>query len=153
MIKWLLEYLIGQFYKDRVKEKKVPSFSIRSKSKLATCHPDLQRLMNEVIKHYDCTILEGHRDQATQDEYYRTGKSKLKWPNGKHNTKPSQAVDVVPYPIDWDDWKRFYAFSHFVLGVATQMGIRLRLGADWDGDHSFKDQTFHDMPHIELKLY
>jgi len=129
----------------------MPAFSSRSKKQLETCDSRLQDLFNEVIKHYDCTILEGHRDEATQNEYYRTGRSKLKYPNGKHNTLPSKAVDVAPYPIDWEDMDRFYHFGGFVLGMAASMGIKLRWGGDWDGDKSFKDQTFHDMPHFELE--
>ena len=129
----------------------MPSFSKRSKSKLETCDKKLQRLMNEVIKHYDCTILEGHRDRATQNEYFRTGRSKLKYPQGKHNSTPSKAVDVAPYPIDWEDTDRFYHFAGFVQGMAAGMGIKIRWGGDWDGDHKFTDQTFHDLPHFELE--
>lgn len=128
----------------------MPAFSKRSKNKLATCDVKLQKLMNEVIKYYDCTILEGHRDQATQDEYFHTGRSKLKYPHSKHNTYPSKAVDMAPYPIDWEDKDRFYHFAGFIQGMATSMGIKIRAGADWDSDRNFKDQTFHDLPHFEL---
>ncbi len=39
----------------------MPEFSNTSKARLATCHPDIQEVMNEVIKYFDCTILEGYR--------------------------------------------------------------------------------------------
>lgn len=126
-------------------------FSDKSKAKLSTAHPKLQQLFYEVIKYVDCTVLEGHRDQATQDEYFRTGKSRVKFPHGKHNSLPSNAVDVVPYPIDWNDISRFYHFAGFVRGVAASLGINIRCGADWDGDFSFADQDFHDLPHFELE--
>jgi peptidoglycan L-alanyl-D-glutamate endopeptidase CwlK len=61
------------------------------------------------------------------------------------------AVDVAPYPIDWSDLKRFYNFVGFVRGVASQMNIPIRVGADWDGDFHWKDQKFHDLPHFEIK--
>ena len=128
----------------------MPSFSKRSKERLATCDERLQRVMNEVIKHYDCTILEGTRSKETQDEYYRTGRSKLQYPNSKHNSLPSKAVDVAPYPIDWKDIERFRAFGNRVIGIGIALGIKLRWGGDWDNDLSFKDQTFNDLPHIEL---
>ena len=48
----------------------MPSYSSRSLQKLSTCHPKIQKVFNEVIKHYDCTILEGHRDKETQDGFY-----------------------------------------------------------------------------------
>lgn len=129
----------------------MPRFSESSIKRLQTCHPDLQKVFNEVIKYVDCTILCGHRDQADQDEAYRTGKSKLQWPRSKHNNAPSLAVDVVPYPVDWNDHKRFYYFAGFVLGIARTLGVELRYGGDWDGDFDLKDQNFFDLPHFELK--
>ena len=129
----------------------MPKFGKRSKAKLETCHPDLQRLFNEVIKHFDCSILQGERGEEEQNEYYRTGKSKLKFPQSKHNSSPSLAVDVAPYPIDWNDKHRFYYFAGFVKGIAASMGITLRWGGDWDGDNDLNDQTFFDLPHFELK--
>jgi peptidoglycan L-alanyl-D-glutamate endopeptidase CwlK len=128
----------------------MPYFSERSRTNLETCHTDLQRVFNVVINFYDCTILEGHRTEYDQNKYFDEGKSKLQWPDSKHNKMPSLAVDAVPYPIDWQDKRRFYHFAGFVLGVASMMGIKLRCGIDWDGDFSFKDQSFHDYPHFEL---
>ena len=46
----------------------MPKFSQRSKDRLNTCHEDLVRLFTEVIKHYDCTILEGQRTPERQAE-------------------------------------------------------------------------------------
>jgi len=74
----------------------------------------------------------------------------LKYPTSKHNTYPSLAVDVMPYPIDWRDLYRIYYFVGYARGVANQMGIPIRCGADWDGDFNLKDQNFHDLPHFEL---
>lgn len=128
----------------------MPKFSQRSKDKLETCCPEIRMVMKEVIKHWDCTILEGHRDEETQNEYFRTGRSKVQFPNSKHNKIPSDAIDVVPYPIDWEDIERFRAFGGFVLGVAAALGVKLRWGGDWDGDKSFKDQNFNDLPHFEV---
>lgn len=127
----------------------MPKYSRKSKERLSTCHEDLQKIFNEVIKHWDCTILEGHRTKETQDEYFRTGRSKLEWPNSKHNSKPSLAVDVAPWPIDWNDRERFIHFAGFVKGVANGMGIEIRCGADWNGDGRFTE-SFFDAPHFEL---
>ena len=125
-------------------------FSERSLANLDTCHPLLQDLFHEVIKHFDCTVIEGHRTRERQMELFHAGQSKLMWPNSKHNRDPSWAVDVVPYPIDWNDTEMFYYFGGFVKGTAKQMGINLRWGGDWDGDNTFVDQSFHDLPHFEL---
>ncbi len=126
-------------------------FGTRSKKNLAEAHIDLQRLFNEVIKEIDCTVIEGHRPKAEQDRAYRAGNSKLRWPRSKHNKKPSFAVDVVPYPIDWRDTKRFYEFGKIVIRIAREMNIKIRWGGDWDGDGDYKDQSFNDLVHFEIK--
>jgi len=130
----------------------MPKFGKTSTARLATCHPDLQRLFNEVIKNYDCSILQGVRSKEEQDEYFfgTPQRSKVQWPNSKHNKTPSMAVDVAPYPIDWDNTNRFYHFAGYVLATADQMGIKIRFGGDWDSDKDFSDQTFNDLPHFEL---
>ena len=80
----------------------MPQFGRRSKEQLSSCHADLQKLFNEVIKHYDCTILEGHRSNEDQLKAFNAGKSRIK-SGGKHNQLPSLAADVAPWPIDWSD--------------------------------------------------
>ena len=125
-------------------------FGKRSKENLSTCHEDLQKLFNEVIKHVDCSVLEGHRDERTQDKYYEEGKTKVRYPMGRHNSKPSRAVDVVPYPVDWNDRERFTLFSGFVLGMAARMGIAIRWGGDWNMNFQVNDNKFDDFPHFEL---
>ena len=126
-------------------------FGRKSRERLATAHPDLQKIFNEVIKYVDCSVLEGHRDERTQDRLFEEGKTKVRYPLGRHNTKPSRAVDVVPYPVDWNDRERFTLFAGFVLGMATRMGINLRWGGDWDKDFQVNDNKFDDFPHFELK--
>ena len=126
-------------------------FGERSLRNLGSCVIDLQKLFTEVIKHYDCSVIEGHRTLEKQDEAFHSGKSHLEWPHSKHNRYKSRAVDVVPYPIDWNDWDRFYHFAGFVKATAIRMGLEIRCGIDWDGDNDFKDQNFHDAPHFELK--
>jgi hypothetical protein len=129
----------------------MPAFGQKSLDKLATAHPELQRLFNEVVKHYDCSVLCGHRTKEDQEEAFRTGMSKETWPNSKHNSLPSRAVDVVPFPVDWNDKGRFLHFVGFVLGTAKQLGIDIRCGADFNGDLNFKNDSLFDAPHFELK--
>lgn len=133
------------------------NFSKESLEKLGTCHLDLQILFNEVIKHFDCKVTEGFRDQIAQDKAFSEGKSKLKWPNGNHNKNPSMAVDVYPSPIDMKDIHRFYLFAGFVLGTAIclkeegKINHLIRWGGDWNSDTQVKDNSFNDLVHFELK--
>ena len=133
----------------------MPKFGQRSASNLATAHPDLQRLFNEVIKTYDCTILCGYRNEEDQNKAYHEGRSKIKYPNGKHNKQPSEAVDVAPWfaekpNIRWEDKEKFYHFAGYVQAVADQLNIKIRWGGNWDSDDELHDQTFFDLPHFEL---
>ena len=129
----------------------MPRFGRKSKERLSTCDKRLQDLFNEVIKHVDCSILEGHRDERRQEQLFSEGKTKVHYPFGRHNTKPSRAVDVTPYPVDWADRERQTLFAGFVLGVARGMGITLRWGGDWDMDFQVMDNRFDDFPHFEIK--
>ena len=128
----------------------MPSFGVASKKQLATSDSRLQKVFNEVIKHWDCIVIEGKRTKEQQAINVANGASHTV--NSKHVTgdKPSKAVDVSPYPIKWTDYPRFYAFSGFVIGTATAMGIKLRWGGDWDSDRDFTDQKFNDLVHFEI---
>jgi len=133
-------------------------FSDTSKSRLFTCHRDLQTLFNHVILDFDCTIVCGHRDKADQDKAFAEGKSKLQYPRSKHNSSPSMAVDAAPFENGSIDWSKsqMIAFAFYVKGIADQlyrigsMKHRIRLGADWNSDNDIDDETFLDAPHFEL---
>lgn len=129
----------------------MPAFSAKSRANLATCDERLQQVFNKVVEYWDCTVIEGKRSEARQKANVAKGVSKTM--NSKHVyplDAPSLAVDVAPFPVDWQDTNRFYAFGGFVCATALSLGITLRWGGDWDSDRDFRDQTFHDLPHFEL---
>lgn len=128
----------------------MPSYGTASKIRLSQCDHRLQEIFNKVIEFVDCSIITGHRDKAAQNEMHRTGKSQLQWPNGKHNTSPSLAIDAIPYPIDWKDRERMTLFAGVVMGIAKAQGVELRWGGDWDRDWHVKDNSFDDLLHFEI---
>jgi len=134
----------------------MPKLSQTSFSRLSTCHLELQTLFYEVIRHMDCIIIEGHRNQEDQEDAFQKGESKIQWPNGKHNAAPSMAVDVAPYPINWTDMKSYYYLGGLVIGIAQRlkeegkMTYSVRWGGDWNRDSKFDDQHFNDLGHFEL---
>ena len=65
----------------------MPKFGSRSRKNLSTCHEDLQDLFNEVIKHVDCSVIEGHRSKERQNKLYEEGKTKVKYPKASKTTK------------------------------------------------------------------
>lgn len=129
----------------------MPRYSKKSKERLSSCDKRLQDVFNEVIKYVDCSVLEGHRSKERQNKLYDEGRTKVKYPNGRHNSSPSKAVDVTPYPVNWEDRERQTLFAGFVLGIARGMGIRLRWGGDWDMDFQVMDNRFDDFPHFEVR--
>tara|TARA_R110002096_G_scaffold245594_2_gene437840 strand:- start:136 stop:570 length:435 start_codon:yes stop_codon:yes gene_type:complete len=137
------------------------AFSSKSQQRLETCHEDLIKIFEDVIFVRDCTIIEGRRNKGVQDEYYRTGKSQLKYPESLHNSFPSNAVDVMEYfpdkpHIHWNDREGAEDFARFVLATAESLlahGVishKLRWGGDWDMDGETADTNFWDAPHYEL---
>jgi len=124
----------------------MPKFSKQSLNRLQSCDERLFKLFNEVVKHFDCTILEGRRTVERQSMLVKQGKSKTM--NSKHLT--GKAVDVAPYPINWEDRERFTYFAGFVMGIASQQGLKLRWGGDWDKDTDLADNSFDDLPHFEI---
>ena len=128
----------------------MPKFSQASLDKLQTCDEKLQKLFHAVIEHVDIVVIEGHRGEIQQNADFHNGRTKLMYPHGKHNAFPSQACDVAPYPIDWNDIPRFVALSKIVFQCASDLGIKVRWGGDWDGSGDVTHNRFNDYPHYEL---
>lgn len=121
----------------------MPSFGPKSKQNLSTCEVEIQDVLNEAIKYYDFSCIDGHRDMETQNTYFNRGVSQVRWPNSRHNTYPSEAVDVVPYPGGFDnDDSEFYKMATFILAAASKLGVRLDWGGHW--------KNFKDLAHFEL---
>ena len=128
-------------------------FSPSSKSELSTCHSDLRRLFYEVLKLMDIIIITGARGEAEQNLAVLAGTSKLPYPQGKHNKTPSLAIDVAPYPLDWENRARFYYLAGIVKAVSKQLNIKIRWGGDWDNNQTFntrREKMLSDLPHFEL---
>lgn len=127
----------------------MPKFGDRSKRNLASVDENLQRLFNEVVKHWDCSVICGLRTTEEQQALYAKGRTEegkiVTYADGVRRRSKHQdgvAVDVVPYPIAWEDVIGMREFGQFVKGVAVGMGIDIEWGGDW---------KFTDLPHFQLK--
>ena len=129
----------------------MPYFGRLSIQRLSTCDERLQAICNEAIKVYDFSVLCGHRDEIEQKKLFREGKSKLEYPHSKHNKIKSLAVDVAPWPIDWDDRQAFYTLAGVMFTIAHSKGIKLRWGGTWGGLQDKNTSSFFDLPHFEIK--
>lgn len=127
----------------------MPQFSKASAQRLATCHIDIRKVCEQLIKTYDFSVVCGYRDQPAQEDAYKAGKSKVRFPHSAHNKRPSLAVDLVPYPVDWRDIGRFKELAAAFMAVAKLMYEQGMIQSQftWGGNW----QTFPDYPHYEIK--
>ena len=139
----------------------MPKFSKRSLDNLNSAEDKLQILFKEVIKDYDCIVIYGHRTPEEQMELFQKGRKRIDgwWQvvdkskvvtnldgsvkKSKHNYFPSKAVDVLPYPIDWNDIQRFKDLAKVVKQKAKELGIEVEWGGDWT--------SLKDYPHWQVK--
>ena len=145
----------------------MPKFGKASLQRLATCHPDLQKVLKEAIKYYDFAVIEGYRTKEEQARKVEQGVSKTM--NSKHllrycpeyDAQYSFAVDVLPYfkdapHTDWSDREEFCVLAGLICGIAkiykAQGAIEhnIRWGGNWGFGKRIKDNEFFDGPHFEL---
>ena len=130
----------------------MPKFGKRSRSRLDGVDSKLVRVLEEVVKYFDITVIEGLRSQERQNELVKQGKSKTKF--GKHVM--GRAVDIAPYPIDWNARDDFHYLGGWMLATANRLGYKVRWGGDWNASSQFKgqrttkDNNFDDLVHFEL---
>ena len=97
---------------------------------------------------FDITVLEGLRTAERQAELLKQGATKVKV--SRHMS--GNAIDIAPYPIDWNDTERFKIVAHHMFAAAKELGIVIRWGGNWSRiDETVKPtSSFVDMPHFEL---
>lgn len=121
----------------------------KSKERLATVKPELQAVAKKAFETvpFDVTVLEGIRTVERQRELFNKGASQTM--NSKHIT--GDAIDLAPYPIDWNDKSRFNELAKHMLNASSELGIKIRWGGDWNMNGDWKDESFYDGPHFELR--
>lgn len=135
----------------------MPKFGKRSLENLKDVHPMLQHVLHKAIRYVDFTVIEGHRSPERQAELFLQGKTKARAGQSPHNSSPSTAVDIIPYPFTgWNDAAAFAHLAGFIRGLGEELGIKIRWGNDWDRDGRLvprdPDESFSDQPHLELYL-
>jgi len=129
-------------------------FGVRSREQMESglLHEDMRAVLMRAmsLQVMDFSVLESHRTRERQNAAYDAGLSQKRWPDGKHNHMPSTAVDIAPYPIDWNDSERFALLAGVMLAAAKFAGIEIRWGGDWDSDRRTADEKFRDRGHFEL---
>ena len=112
----------------------------RSLQNLSGVHPDLVSVVKLAIQitEQDFTVIEGIRNIDRQRQLLKAGKSTTL--NSRHLT--GHAVDMVPWPVDWNDLERFEVMSEAMKSASDELDIPIVWGGDW--------KSFYDGPHFEL---
>jgi peptidoglycan L-alanyl-D-glutamate endopeptidase CwlK len=120
-----------------------------SLTNLSQAHFILQKLADKAleISKQDLKIICAYRNEADQNKAFAEGTSKLKWPKSKHNCYPSEAIDIVPLPLDWENIDAFevmvqtFEEAWELLDEDITKGWIMQVGADF---------SFRDYPHIQI---
>ena len=112
----------------------------RSLQNLSGVNPDMVAVVKKAIEitEVDFTVIEGIRNINRQRELVKAGKSTTL--NSRHLT--GHAVDMVPYPVDWEDIDRFELMAEAMKEAAEELDIPIVWGGDW--------KSFYDAHHFEL---
>lgn len=134
----------------------MPKFSNKSKELLSMAHPDLQKILNRMIHYIDFRIVCTYRNREEQNDAFNAKKSMLQWPNSKHNSLPSMAVDIAPYPVDYKNKGKFLLLAGMFMGIGKLLKEDKiithspRVGADFNMNNDPEDDNFKDLPHLEI---
>lgn len=136
------------------------SLSKLSLSRLEGVEPRLVKVVKRAIQisMQDFMVLEGVRTPERQKQLYAQGRTKpgniVTWTlKSNHFKKPDgfgHAVDLVPFPVDWNTLSKFDAVSKAMFKAADELGLQIRWGADWDSDGKPRERGESDSPHFEL---
>jgi peptidoglycan L-alanyl-D-glutamate endopeptidase CwlK len=137
------------------------SLSERSLKNLEGVHPKLVAVVKEAIQitTQDFMVIEGVRTQARQDELWAQGRTKpgpvVTWvkevaSHGVHKDGYGYAVDLCPYPVDWNDLSKFDAIAKAMFQAGANLDVLLRWGADWNRNGKPRERGESDSPHFEL---
>jgi peptidoglycan L-alanyl-D-glutamate endopeptidase CwlK len=141
-------------------------WGLRSLQNLSGIHHDLRRVADRALQltTQDMTVIEGIRSIERQRQLLAQGHTRTL--NSRHIT--GHAIDVVPWPVDWDDWDKFDALGTAFARAARELDIPVVWGAAWHkplaefktGKEAREDYTktrraqkrpvYLDGPHFEL---
>lgn len=131
-----------------------------SRKKLEGLHPNLVAVVTRAIQltTQDFSVTCGVRTLAEQKGLYAQGRTKpgqiVTWTLKSRHLPAAdglgRAVDLAPYPIDWNNLSKFDAIAKAMFQASKELGIPIRWGADWDKDGNPRERGETDSPHFEL---
>lgn len=133
----------------------------KSQERLAGVHPKMVAVVKRAIElsSQDFLVLEGVRTPTRQKELYAQGRTKpgnvVTWTLTSNHFKNAKtgfghAVDLCPFPVDWNTASKFDVIYKAMMQAAAELGTPIRSGMDWDRDGVLREAKEHDSPHFEL---
>lgn len=126
-----------------------------SKARLVGVDDDLVRVVHRAleISKRDFMVLDGLRTLQRQKELYAQGRTTpgkiVTWTmESKHLL--GKAVDLGPYPLDWNDRAGFEEIKRAMFQAADELGVKIRWGGDWNRNGIPYEKGEYDSPHFEL---
>ena len=104
-------------------------WGLRSLQNLSGIHPDLRKVADRALQltTQDMTVIEGIRSVERQRQLLAQGHTRTM--NSRHIT--GHAIDVVPWPVDWDDWDKFDSLATAFAQASRELEIPITWGAAW----------------------
>ena len=144
-----------------------------SLGRLEGVNPDLVKVVKRAIEitQQDFLVVEGVRSKEQCYINYGKGRTaaqciakdvpasyaqpklaKVTWLTNPLSSKhvSGKAVDLVPYPVDWNDVSKFDQIAKAMFAAAKVLGVSIRWGADWDNDGNYREKGEYDSPHFEI---
>lgn len=145
-------------------------FSQRSLNNLQGVHPKLQAVVHKALAAgmLDFTVTSGVRTQAQQDALFEQGRTTpgvnprqgkplgdpVTWTrNSRHIAQADgygHAVDLDPYPINYEDLARYKALSTIMINAAQSLGVTIVWGGTFKKKKHGKVVPNPDWGHYEL---
>lgn len=77
-------------------------------------------------------------------KYAQPSLAKVTWLNNPFASKhvSGNAVDLVPYPVDWNDLSKFKVIADAMKQASKELNVKLSWGGDW--------ASSKDYPHFEV---
>lgn len=132
----------------------------QSRARLKGVHPQLVRIVERAIElsKQDFMVLEGVRTPQRQKELYAQGRTKpgkvVTWTlTSNHFVKADgfgHAVDLCPFPVDWNTASKFDAIGAAMVAASKELGVKIRWGKDWNQNGRPGEKGETDSPHFEL---
>ncbi len=115
-------------------------------ARIEECHKYLQDWFSWVKKaHPTVHCAWGFRDEDSQNEAYKSGASKLQWPNSKHNRMNGRLPESAAIDL-FEQVKGIPKYDPILYAKINEESEENGWGLRWGGTFRFKDYVHFEIP-------